>query len=310
MLKDNELTSLAPHTPAAEESIVSLVDTAPKVGWPPIPEGAEIPPPPGGYTTVTKDKVAICGFSTSSRDKVRNLHKDPSFEFWGMNSLWMFIDGPWDRWFETHKDHHLRQIHAESYEKVCRHYRELQIPLYMIEPRSDFPTSQRYPLEQITEQLGMHDPYFESTVAYAIAMAIAENRFSEIHLYGIDMIHDTEWGYQRPNTEFWLGYAIANGTRIVIPSNSALLTSANGGAYGFSEDTREDLHQILQGLDRQQQELAVRHQKYVEAADLQYANRHAVEGAQQYLEQVRKMVVQRLRGRDLTEDKGEDVIIW
>jgi hypothetical protein len=204
------------------------------------------------------NKVAIVGFSPSTRDLAP--FNDPSFELWGMNSLFQFLPGPWHRWIEMHDQAHWDAIHKEQWPKIEEFFKTCGIPLYMQDTFSEYPTSVKFPLDEINEYFGFTDlkssltrGYWESTVAYYIALAIFEERFDEIHLYGIDMTHDTEWAYQRPNTEFFLGLAVGKGIKVHIPAESALLSSL--WLYGYEDKPSNPHDQVLEGLGIREQEL-------------------------------------------------------
>jgi hypothetical protein len=93
---------------------------------------------------------------------------------------------------------------------------------------------EEYPLEEVAEHFGGFK-YFNTTVAYAIALAIYQG-FEEIQLFGCDFTypdkHAAESG--RACAEFWLGVAVARGIRIVIASSSNLMDQDTGRPlYGY-----------------------------------------------------------------------------
>ncbi len=82
-----------------------------------------------------------------------------------------------------------------------------------------------YPFDRVIPVVG---EYFQSSIAYALALAITEmcgnKEENEIALYGIDVSPDEEWAYQRACIEFLIGIAIGKGVKVTIPESSALLT--------------------------------------------------------------------------------------
>jgi len=91
-----------------------------------------------------------------------------------------------------------------------------------------------YPLQEIMDVFGTD--YFTSTVAYAIAWAIFK-RYDEINLYGVPMEHHTEYAYQRPCVEFWIGLGRGLGIKINIhDEHTILLKAEDGKLYGFGFD--------------------------------------------------------------------------
>jgi hypothetical protein len=90
----------------------------------------------------------------------------------------------------------------------------------------EFPTSEPYPLERVVNEL--HNPhYLNSTVAYALALAIADG-FKKIILFGCDFTypnyHLMEQG--RGCVEFLLGIAHASGIEIEVAQTSTLMDNS------------------------------------------------------------------------------------
>jgi hypothetical protein len=98
------------------------------------------------------------------------------------------------------------------------------------------PNSVRYPIEGVISALeavggpGSVGDYFASSISYMMALAIYQKR-PEVHIYGVDLIAEEEWGYQRPNLEYLIGLARGNGMVVYIPPESALLRFTH--RYGY-----------------------------------------------------------------------------
>jgi hypothetical protein len=189
-------------------------------------------------------KIAIVGYSPSSREDAP--FDDPTFELWGMNNLHSELPGKrWDRWFDMHK---LDYIHVNNGSLQTDHIawlKMLEIPVYMLAEHDEFQMSVRYPIEEIQERMRNEwgfepgeENYFHSGVAYQIALALHEG-VDEIHIYGVDMVKDAEWSYQRPNLEGWLCLArqqsaLSGGkVRVVVAKNCALMKGL--GLYGYQD---------------------------------------------------------------------------
>jgi len=115
----------------------------------------------------------------------------------------------------------------------------LNVPVYTSEPTPEIPTSIEYPLHQVVQELGL--PYFNTTVAYAVGLAIYE-KFDEIALFGCDFTyanhHIAESG--RACVEFWLRYAIDKGIRVVGALTSTLFDMNNKQElYGYRKSYAE-----------------------------------------------------------------------
>jgi hypothetical protein len=104
-------------------------------------------------------------------------------------------------------------------------------PIYTSRAHPDYPLVE-YPLEAVTNSLG--HSYFNSTIAYAIALAIHE-KATEIGMYGADYSwpdkHTAEKG--RGCCEFWLGIASARDIKIGVHRSSTLMDANNPALYGY-----------------------------------------------------------------------------
>lgn len=174
-----------------------------------------------------RKKVAIVGFSESTLDLAP--FGDQEWEIWGENQLYRFLPRA-TRWYEMHKDYLSDEVKGTDYKKWLR---ECPIPLYMIERHPEYPSSVCYPIEERTQQFG---ECWTSSISYMIADAIAEG-FEEIGVYGIDLIHETEYWYQKYAAMMLLWYAKAKGITITVPEDSALLKMYGKSTwrYGYED---------------------------------------------------------------------------
>jgi len=199
----------------------------------------------------TRDKVCIVGCAESKNQTP--FDKADEYEFWGVNNLYLTMpDKPWTRWFEIHRITHeenkwlrrgkpeFRGSPVDLYLKglgnlKCPVYMQLLNPLvpgdiqFVKDLHAIVPNAVPFPLKQIVEQFG---PYFTNTVSWEIALAISEG-YKEIRVYGVDMAVDTEYHWQRPSCEYFLGLALGRGIKIWIPDSCDLLKSRF--LYGFQE---------------------------------------------------------------------------
>lgn len=187
-------------------------------------------------------RVAILGFAATVKDAPVN---DPSWELWAMNGFWRAakpdfgIDLPEERyalWFDTHTIEYTRAYgQAAGIEGQQEEWlRKLHpFPILMLEEYPEFPSSRRYPVEDVIAAQGGRD-YFTSTVAYALALALAQPDVAEVGLWGIDLAHDSEYADQRPCAEYYLGRAEALGIKVTLHERSALLSQRT--RYGLAGD--------------------------------------------------------------------------
>lgn len=158
-------------------------------------------------------KVAIVGLSPTTHGMAP--WGDPQWEIWGL---------PWDegwwphmqRLFEMHDMRLLKGEHSNRKTGYMQRLRDLPM-LYMQE--AELPNSMRYPFEEVAATIGAY--YFNSSIAYAMALAIHEGA-EEIAIYGVDMKGDDEYGYQKPNMEYLVGLARGKGIKVTIPEQSPL----------------------------------------------------------------------------------------
>ena len=130
-------------------------------------------------------KVCIIGMSPDSRKNIPWV--DSEWEKWGL--AW---DGDWagfDRVFEIHDP---ATFGDDCYPKNYRERLSHCPKLYLQRKMPEFPGSIEYPLADVVKTVGMD--YFQSSVAYMIALAIYEGA-EEIGIYGVEMNDD--YGYQR-----------------------------------------------------------------------------------------------------------------
>lgn len=187
---------------------------------------AEKLPPP---IKAPPQSVAIVAMGASSRSyltlsaQVGNRRRLVD-EVWAINAMAGTIQH--DRVFHM-DDMRLQELRAEAKPTsnvagMCTWLREHRGPIYTSRAYPEFPGAVEYPLEQVMTATG--HGYFNSTIAYAVAYAIAIGVRS-IHLYGCDYSypdqHKREKG--RACLEFWVGLASARGIPITVASDSTLL---------------------------------------------------------------------------------------
>jgi hypothetical protein len=213
--------------------------------------------------TPKRDKVAIMGFATSSRSLAP--FDDPSYEIWTLNQLYRHVPRC-TRHFDIHRNWEEDNVEGTDHRGWIKEAGEAGIPTYMVEHHPDMPSTVQYPIDAVIEDVGCD--YFTSTVAYEVALAVAEG-FKEIALFGIDLIVGTEYDVQKANLEFHLGRAHGMGINVVIPPQSALLTQSH--RYGYQKEPNFGPLRIA--------EIAARIDKLGEQKTNHMALLHALDGA-------------------------------
>jgi hypothetical protein len=183
-----------------------------------------------------KSKVYIVGFAPSWAE---TPWQDQDAEIWCLNEFYKVgktVPGfHADRWFEIHD----RNSKSKATPEHQQFLQQCPCPVYMWQKYDDIPNSVRFPKDEIIqffEEKGYKGArYFTNSISWFIAMAIMEG-FKSIHVYGVDMATDSEYGWQRPSCEYWIGVAEGMGIEIHIPSASDLLKCTQ--LYGFESNNK------------------------------------------------------------------------
>jgi len=195
-------------------------------------------------------KIAILGFGPSQE---KAPWDDKDWEKWGLP--WCERWREYDRLFEMHSKHVLNSENAivlkefwdgeklvtlkqrpENYwERLVDIAKNPKKKVYTQEPLAGLDkgleSSTVYPYERVISWVG---DYFTSSISYMVALAIAEmqeqmDEENTIGIWGVDLLDDQEWFYQRPGIEYLIGVARGMGIQTVIPKESRL--------FGFPEHT-------------------------------------------------------------------------
>ncbi len=215
---------------------------------------------PATEDMATQKKICIIGFSGSTREEAPT---DDSWEYWGLNTLWKHVERPWSRWFEMHtEDFSATRLDEETMREHLEWLTTTSLPVYMLKARKEFPSSVDYPLNEVRNGLAIffnhHDrKYFASSISYMFAMAMSElaqkrehdrawhrkEYIGEIAVYGVDMVKESEWGYQRPNMEYLIGLARGAGIKVTLPERGGLCKSQWLYGYEDPESARKNIAQ-------------------------------------------------------------------
>lgn len=206
----------------------------------------------------SKSKIAIVGFSQSSRHLAP--FNDPEFEIWSCNHCYRFIDRG-DVWFEMHDHGELEVKYGKNWGEYKEWLQSQTMPIYMQKVHPDFPSSLEYPLDEIVEKFSFVESYqkpgeagrgerrrasFQSTLSYMLALALTSDPLpEEIHIYGVDLIIDSEWGFQRHNFYYFMGIAAGLGVKMVLPEECALLKEGKCELYAYQHSTEKYAKLIL-----------------------------------------------------------------
>ena len=210
-------------------ALSSNVDFADAVGFTgvnpdhPCAERLRILDAEAGLIERKRDKVAIIGYATSTRDLAP--FDDPEWTICGLNQLYRMIPRA-DVWMDIHSNWDDPTTNVEGTDHTAW-VRDCGIPVLMTKTYPNLPTSVAYPLDAV---LRIGTDYLTSSVAYYIAWAVHQG-YKEVALYGIDLVVGTEYETQKAAAEFWLGVAHGRGIDLRIPQQCALLKASH--RYGY-----------------------------------------------------------------------------
>jgi hypothetical protein len=182
-------------------------------------------------------KVAIVAKAATSAFAPYN---DPEWQIWGLP--WIIYRRVPDLYFDVHSEECWRGSISEKHEQdewIAR-LSETKTPIVCHPTRCHrFDNAVPYPYEEI-EQLAAI-PLFENSVAYQIFYAIHKG-VEEIGLYGVHMMGEREYLWERASVLYALGHAIGRGIKITVPPGSPLLMSYwTAGRYGETAQKRFNL---------------------------------------------------------------------
>jgi hypothetical protein len=189
--------------------------------------------------------LALLGFSGLTRDGIYTSRAD---EVWAVNTELQEPDPKIapriTRLFDMHLPEYYSSnvFHSGSRERKHKDWlfdTKHEYEVVMLEKEPDIHNSITYPFEAVTNMgsfatFGGEEPveYATSSLAYMLALAIYED-WDMIEIYGYDVGNDTEYYYQRPCIERWLGIAEGRGIKVWLHRKSLLLGKASE-LYGLS----------------------------------------------------------------------------
>lgn len=185
---------------------------------------------------IGKKTVAIVGGAWTTRGWAP--FGDPDVEAWCFNEEHgQGGIGKATRWFQIHHKWSWSLNERFGHKDWLRQDRDY--PIYMQRAYDDVPGSIPLPLKEIQDKLLTRawrgeerlKKAFGCTFAYAIALAILEG-FERIELFGIELVMDGEWAYQRESMSFWAGVCEGRGIELWMPEQCELLKVP---LYGYEE---------------------------------------------------------------------------
>ncbi len=232
---------------------------------------------------VKRTKVAIVGFAPSW--KQAPWDKPEEYEVFCLNEMYKLAGEVQnfhaDRWFEIHS----RNSASKATPEHQAFLRQCPVPVYMWQKYDDIPNSARFPKDEIIAEFQKRGykgaAYFTNSISWMFALAMLEG-FKTIALYGVDMANDSEYGWQRPSCEYFIGLAEGLGIEVIIPSASDLLKCTQ--LYGFESDNRNrvwiktQMGELDKGMEQLSQQKIMAHEN-VRRVDIKQAEMRGARGA-------------------------------
>jgi len=128
-------------------------------------------------------------------------------ETWGVNDL--LLRRPVKLTFQMHDIDKLANEPGHSIKKEIEEINRLGIPVITSAGHKLLPTAILFPAEEMPVK------YFTSSISIMMAYAIYKGA-TEIELYGVALALDKEYAHQRPAVEFWIGYAMGKGIKVIV----------------------------------------------------------------------------------------------
>lgn len=185
----------------------------------------------------TADKIAILGSAQSST--LLAPFNDPTWAIWctSPGTFAQTADKRTDVWFELHRwlpsdpgkagAPGTRPWFSPEFHQFLSKY---QGPVFMTEKQPSIPKSEPFPYQLLLDK---HGPYFfTSSISWMLAFAL-EQPIKAIAMFGVDMAANSEWAYQRPGCQHFLGLASQMGIEVVLPPESDLMQPST--MYGIGE---------------------------------------------------------------------------
>ena len=189
---------------------------------------------------------------------------DVDVEIWGCNRTYIYQND-----VSEHPDltrlfffDALERLEHYGHKDFVKHVAALKIPVITKRHYPEIPLSEAYPLQEIMEEfrllpktdkklsinelLRRGKPYFTSSIAYMVAMAIYEG-YDHIVVHRMQVFsQSSEYFEQKACINFWLGIAVGRGCNLLISSDSHLCRGHpwEPNLYGYIEPSQGSIDVI------------------------------------------------------------------
>jgi hypothetical protein len=155
---------------------------------------------------------------------------EPGIEVWCENEMhvkpWVNVDGV-TAWFQLHPKWSFEKEHRSNHREWLT--KDWPFHIYMQRTYDNIPRSIAYPLREVQGLIDVErgeekiEKIFTSSFAYMTALALQQKKFDRIEIFGIELLLEGEYAYQREAMAYWIGQADGLGIDVWLPEQCDLL---------------------------------------------------------------------------------------
>jgi hypothetical protein len=183
--------------------------------------------------TKENDKVLIVAYG-ESMDKTP--WDDESFDLFTLNAAHRLFDpGRASLWFQMHRPGS-GHGHIDDPDHVAWLSGWTGCPVFMLEKYEGVPSSAAFPIDNVTSDCGPGRHFYASSIDFMVAYALYQ-RYSEIHLYGVDMLGPL-YQAKKHSLGYYLGVARGRGVAVAMTEECSMLRYTH--IYGYEDEPGEN----------------------------------------------------------------------
>lgn len=225
-----------------------------------------------------RNKKILCIIGTAfSRHKAP--YDNPNAEFWGVGHCLLLNDiKKLDKVFEIHFGDKVYETeispfsqkpliyHANKEYRLYQQDKDKDLRVVLAQPNPNVNNYELLPRDYLKKEYGdllpPHDAFYSTNsiawmLVWALDLIVKEKKYDEVHLYGIHLETSSEWQYERPCNEWWLGnisgymfgkYGLSG--VIYLPEESDVLRGYHEYGYADIEVRRKKIQGKIEFYDK------------------------------------------------------------
>ena len=225
-----------------------------------------------------QNKKILCIIGTAfSRHKAP--WDNPNAEFWGVGHCLLLDDvRKLDKVFEIHFGEKVYETeispfskkplvyHANKEYRLYQQDKDKDLRVVLAQPNDKINDYELLPRDYLKAEYGdllpPHDAFYATNsiawmLVWALDLMIKQKKYDEVHMYGIHLETSSEWQYERPCNEWWLGnisgYMMGKYGKkgvIYLPEESDVLRGYHEYGYADIEVRRKKLNGKIEFYDK------------------------------------------------------------